>query len=62
MTEVVKVQLPLQGQADSALVIDGKRERVTSQPLPEAVRQKIGMALTGYFQAQWVNNKWEFPG
>lgn len=62
MTEVVKVQIPLHGSADDALIVDSKREKVTMQPLPEKVRQRIGMALTGYFQAQWVNNKWEFPG
>ena len=62
VTEGGKVQIPLQGSADDALIVDSKREKVTMQPLPEKVRQRIGMALTGYFQAQWVNNTWEFPG
>ncbi len=52
--EIVKVQLPLSGNADAneCLVYDRQRERSSVQRLPWRVLNALGKDVKGHFRAQ----------
>lgn len=59
MAEVVKVQVPLlsfgrEATLDKMLVYDKRRSRVVEQPLPDAVRHKLGGDAKGFFRGRWT--------
>lgn len=53
MQAVVKVQVPLAGDARKCLVYDRRRKHVTEQALTNHVRKALNGDAKGYFRGAW---------
>ena len=57
---IVKVQVPLTTNHDSPLplVYDRARQRMSMQPVSHSVLAELGDDPKGYFEAEWVDDRW----
>lgn len=50
---IVKVQIPIVGERQEALVYEEDRRNTILQPIPEWVRRTISDTYKGYFRSTW---------